>query len=233
MECCTEWHVAIGLLLASLLKRSTRVNLVEKVQGLILRKWWCLVSCQHWSTHDLHQCSQASSKCSCLWLMSRTSQKGYVLSQVNYSWYKIWSKWSHKNVTHIASFLFLPFPQQIKEFLQEDGVTKAAFCHALGDLNQNFLNPFLVGKKQNQCGTIAYCLEVTLSLDLTPASSLEVNSCCKSAPLDHAAALAQTSATVMPIGVLSFPADDASAALAWITTTVIWLVPHWLHVLCT
>lgn len=76
---------------------------------------------------------------------------------MNYNWYKLQSKWSHKNVTHIAcSFLFLPFPWQIKEFLQQDGVTKAGFCHALGDLNQNSLNPFLMGKKQDQSGIIAY-----------------------------------------------------------------------------
>lgn len=45
---------------------------------------------------------------------------------------------------------------QIKDFLKQDGVTKAAFCRALGDLNQNSLNPFLMGKKQDQCGTVCY-----------------------------------------------------------------------------
>lgn len=48
------------------------------------------------------------------------------------------------------------FRLQIKDFLKQDGVTKAAFCRALGDINQNSLNPFLMGKKQDQCGTVAY-----------------------------------------------------------------------------
>ena len=43
----------------------------------------------------------------------------------------------------------------IKDFLKQ-GVTKVAFCCALGDINQNSLNPFFMGKNQDQCGTICY-----------------------------------------------------------------------------
>eukprot|EP00555_Chaetoceros_dichaeta_P008245 CAMPEP_0198274036 /NCGR_PEP_ID=MMETSP1447-20131203/58901_1 /TAXON_ID=420782 /ORGANISM="Chaetoceros dichaeta, Strain CCMP1751" /LENGTH=263 /DNA_ID=CAMNT_0043967985 /DNA_START=11 /DNA_END=799 /DNA_ORIENTATION=- len=46
--------------------------------------------------------------------------------------------------------------KKCKEFLSREGVTKAAFCRSLGDLNQNSLNPFLLGKKQDQCGNITY-----------------------------------------------------------------------------
>jgi len=46
--------------------------------------------------------------------------------------------------------------KKCKEFLSREGVTKAAFCRSLGDLNQNSLNPFLLGKKQDQCGNISY-----------------------------------------------------------------------------
>lgn len=45
---------------------------------------------------------------------------------------------------------------KIKAFLAVDGVTKAMFCRALGNINQNSLNPFLMGKKQDQCGNITY-----------------------------------------------------------------------------
>ena len=45
---------------------------------------------------------------------------------------------------------------KIKEFLNRDGVTKAALLKAMGDLNSNSLNRFLAGKNQDQCGNITY-----------------------------------------------------------------------------
>lgn len=45
---------------------------------------------------------------------------------------------------------------KIKEFIARPGVTKKAFCLALGNLNSNSLNRFLAGKGQDQCGNITY-----------------------------------------------------------------------------
>ena len=45
---------------------------------------------------------------------------------------------------------------KIKEFLNRDGVTKAALLKAMGDLNSNSLNRFLAGKNQDQCGNVTY-----------------------------------------------------------------------------
>ncbi len=44
----------------------------------------------------------------------------------------------------------------IKSFLQRDGIIKASLLSALGDINSNSLNTFLSGKKQDQCGNVAY-----------------------------------------------------------------------------
>jgi len=46
--------------------------------------------------------------------------------------------------------------KKIKTFLSTPGLTKKDFCIALGDINQNSLNSFLLGKKQDQCGNITY-----------------------------------------------------------------------------
>jgi hypothetical protein len=45
---------------------------------------------------------------------------------------------------------------KMKKFLQRDGMTKANLLTALGGINNNSLSKFLAGKKQNQCGNIAY-----------------------------------------------------------------------------
>ena len=44
----------------------------------------------------------------------------------------------------------------MKRFLQRDGMTKANLLLALGNINNNSLSKFLAGKKQDQCGNIAY-----------------------------------------------------------------------------
>jgi hypothetical protein len=44
----------------------------------------------------------------------------------------------------------------IKSFLRRDGMTKASLLSALGGINANSLNTFLSGKKQDQCGNVAY-----------------------------------------------------------------------------
>ena len=47
--------------------------------------------------------------------------------------------------------------KKCKEFLAMDGVTKAGFCRtALGGINANSLGPFLMSKKQDKAGCIAY-----------------------------------------------------------------------------
>lgn len=45
---------------------------------------------------------------------------------------------------------------KIKAFLAQDGMTKAAFLRALGNLNSNSLARFVAGKKQDQCANITY-----------------------------------------------------------------------------
>ena len=45
---------------------------------------------------------------------------------------------------------------KIKDFLQRDGITKAMLLKALGDINSNSLNRFLIGKQQDQCGNVTY-----------------------------------------------------------------------------
>ena len=45
---------------------------------------------------------------------------------------------------------------KMKRFLQRDGMTKANLLLALGNINNNSLSKFLAGKKQDQCGNIAY-----------------------------------------------------------------------------
>jgi len=45
---------------------------------------------------------------------------------------------------------------KIKEFLQRDGVTKAALLKAFGGINSNSLNRFLAAKNQDQCANITY-----------------------------------------------------------------------------
>ena len=46
--------------------------------------------------------------------------------------------------------------QKINEFLKRDGVSKAAFCRILDNLNHNSLNRFLSSKKQDGAGMVAY-----------------------------------------------------------------------------
>lgn len=46
--------------------------------------------------------------------------------------------------------------KKIKDFVERPGITKAAFCSALDNLNNNLLGRFLGGKGQDQCGNITY-----------------------------------------------------------------------------
>jgi len=48
--------------------------------------------------------------------------------------------------------------KKIKEFLKRDGVTKAFFCRVIGNVNSNSMNQFLLKKKQDGAGMIAYPL---------------------------------------------------------------------------
>jgi len=45
---------------------------------------------------------------------------------------------------------------KIKAFLQRDGMTKTHLLRALGNLNSNSMNRFLMGKGQDQCSNVTY-----------------------------------------------------------------------------
>jgi hypothetical protein len=46
--------------------------------------------------------------------------------------------------------------KKIKDFYKRDGVTKASFCRVIGSINTNSMNQFLMKKKQDGAGMIAY-----------------------------------------------------------------------------
>ena len=46
--------------------------------------------------------------------------------------------------------------KKIKDFYKRDGVTKASSCRAIGNINTNSMNHFLMKKKQDGAGMIAY-----------------------------------------------------------------------------
>ena len=46
--------------------------------------------------------------------------------------------------------------KKIKDFYKRDGVTKASFCRVIGNINANSMNQFLMKKKQDGAGMIAY-----------------------------------------------------------------------------
>lgn len=60
---------------------------------------------------------------------------------------------------HCSEPIYDSCPELIKKieaFLARDGVTKAAFCRALGNINQNSINPFLRSKNQDKAGNVTY-----------------------------------------------------------------------------
>ena len=46
--------------------------------------------------------------------------------------------------------------KKIKDFYKREGVTKASFCRVIGNINANSMNQFLMKKKQDGAGMIAY-----------------------------------------------------------------------------